>query len=562
MAEQLGRTVAIVPRPGSDESLDSWIARWASLQGVSRAAILTLVNVSRRFTQPAELSEDAGARLAHATGIAEDDIRAMTLEIYERRGLRFGDVRNGALGLRPGVKAVTRVCGHCIAKTGQWKLEWQLALSFACLEHRTLLADTCPGHGQAHRVAVVSRRPAQIREVWACPSSLKDGTVCEYDLRAIAHERLPPEHPVLRAQAQIYARLQESSPTGVQDYVRDIRAVSTGAAQEKDLLRVADVAGLDGRTLLGFDGTSAFNSLLPQLESNVEAAFATYAVRVVDDLSAGNTSNLLIPLVDYARQFSNRTTPTKVAARWGRMSSKLNTQISDLLSPSVIDLERLRFYSPLPPKLRPQASLELIARRASSVPQLLWRSISAAFVPIGDPREVDFRWACSQALLLPGSPSRSDEEVIRYLYRHGRAPGPSYLTTLPAELRAAVYEALCRLADELDGTSSPIDYGRRRQLDYNGLLDETRWVRSPFVARYKHSRLKRAEVELYLWSRLTGSHPAAAPFWMGGNVVDVTKLEDRKMSAAEQAQAEDVATAFLREHGIDNEPLSWSPEGY
>lgn len=559
MVDQLGRTVAIVPRPGAGEGLDSWIARWAALQGVSRAAILALINVRRHFTQPAELTEDASARIAHATGLAEADVRAMTLETYERQGLRFGDVRTGGPGPRPGAKAVTRVCGRCIAKTGQWKLEWQLALSFACLEHRTLLADTCPGHGHAHRIAVVSRHPARVRDVWACPSFLIPGMVCEYDLREVAHEQLAPEHPILRAQAQIYARLQEAGPSAVQDYVRDIRAVSTGAAQEKDLRRVAEVAGLDEQTLLGFDSASAFNSLLPQLESNVEAAFTTYAVRVVDDLKDGNTSNLLIPLVDYARQFSNRTTPTKVAARWGRMSQKLNAHISELLSPTVLDLERLRFYTPLPPKLRPRPSLELIEKRGRSVPQLLWRDISCEFVPIDDPREVDFRWACSQALLLPGSPSRSDDEVIRNLYRHTRAPGPSYLTTLPTQIRAAIYDALCRLADQLDSVPSPIDYRRRRQIDYNGLLDEKRWVQSPFLARYGHSRLKRAELELHLWSRLTGSHPAAAPFWMGGNVVDVRKAESRSMHANEQAQADQVAAAFLLEQGIDDEPLSWSP---
>ncbi|MFB7918665.1 TniQ family protein [Streptomyces sp. NPDC056061] len=77
-----------------------------------------------------------------------------------------------ALQMSPGGRAVTRhvlwgrgrgsrFCPDCLHSSGgRWQLSWRLGFSFACTQHRRLLADHCPHCGRVPR-----QRPRSGRSV-------------------------------------------------------------------------------------------------------------------------------------------------------------------------------------------------------------------------------------------------------------------------------------------------------------------------------------------------------------------------------------------------------------
>ena len=72
-----------------------------------------------------------------------------------------------------------------------------------------------------------------------------------------------------------------------------------------------------------------------------------------------------------------------------------------------------------------------------------------------------------------------------------------------------IRSALIRLADHLDAHPPPIDYQRRRHLDYTGLLPETAWSR---ICRRSGTRPEGASTaRRYLRERLSGLPAFANP---------------------------------------------------
>jgi hypothetical protein len=98
-----------------------------------------------------ELDPQQRDRLARATGVADEQLDAMTLSRYHRVGRRM---RGGAqISRGPWERATgSRFCPDCLRETGgRWQLTWRLAWSFACVTHQRLLADDCPDCGRAQR---------------------------------------------------------------------------------------------------------------------------------------------------------------------------------------------------------------------------------------------------------------------------------------------------------------------------------------------------------------------------------------------------------------------------
>lgn len=223
-------------------------------------------DVRRRFARPARLSEEEADQLtlrrwaSHYPPIAE---------AVRRPGHSTG--RHGLL--REWVLPdSSRYCPQCLVGDasdvqrqhgGPWKLEWRLAIVFACLEHNRLLADVCP----SCRLPALSGSPAFIggtgREVLH-PAQCRNrtatrGPVCKARLDA-AHNltaalnseqvalqrdlllRLAPEHDPVRAfetftdlraaTAMIIATWpQDAATAGLLEYEGDLTAQGLSPAR-------------------------------------------------------------------------------------------------------------------------------------------------------------------------------------------------------------------------------------------------------------------------------------------------------------------------------------------
>lgn len=120
------------------------------------------------------------------------------------------------------------------------------------------------------------------------------------------------------------------------------------------------------------------------------------------------------------------------------------------------------------------------------------------------------------------------------------------------------------MASHLRARPAPINYARRRHLDYRELLPERCWdqLRRPLGIR-PHTSQRRRWAQQWLFERLTATPADHAP----SNFAitnpqqraqlanhNTTKLTPGLVSALD-AHGRD----FLRRHGITNEPLTWQP---
>jgi len=141
------------------------------------------------------LSENQYATVAAATGVSPDVLSAMTLSSYDGTALRLDPESNRLNATFPfGALTWSRYCPECLNESqGRWQIPWRLGWSFACVEHRRLLADTCPSCGvNQRRHHSYARTPTPM----LCR--------CGGSLAAAPTLRLSPDHPVIEAQRQIF----------------------------------------------------------------------------------------------------------------------------------------------------------------------------------------------------------------------------------------------------------------------------------------------------------------------------------------------------------------------
>jgi hypothetical protein len=122
--------------------------------------------------------------------------------------------------------------------------------------------------------------------------------------------------------------------------------------------------------------------------------------------------------------------------------------------------------------------------------------------------------------------------------------------------------AILRLADFLNEHPSPIDYQRRRQLDYRNLLPTEQWREicdQPMVGSMPLARVA-ALVRTWLYERLSMQPAAASPF-----AQEIPRQTERRAQVVEKFTAEvvhnldDAAIDFLNGNNIFGEPVTWSP---
>lgn len=579
--------IRVAPLPG--ESIDSWLEATAHRCHTAWEDLLSAVALNspdnRCNTWVMQLIDAEAAAIGAATGAAPEVVHAMTLSHYANRAVGIDLATGRFLRAFPwGRGRGSRYCPHCLAEDGgRWQLTWRLGWAFACTRHRCLLADVCPAcHGaQRHRthVAQAIPRPGHcanpaLGQTGAtparCGAALTDTVAAHYD----------DDHPLVAAQRTVYDVIERG--------VGDFGAYQTAHQPGRAVL--ADIRALAGRILayataneldrlIPADLLTAYRSAQTQIDPRfgqpraedkpglaapVHAATAAVGVTAALDIlgardvaSAGDTMRWM---VTSARARGLAMSATTLGRGRGRSDTLYAVQLSalgPLLSPG--DQLRYRIGTPLP--RRPTSDPARIDRLARATPTLLWPAWSLRLATQQcNPKQL--RPALSTALLFVDTrvPLREAADLLASPLQEQSVM--AVLRTLAhTEYWDHIRHALSRLADYLDATDTPIDYERRRRLDYSDLLPAAQWAR---ICRDTGTAGAGAacakNVRFYLFELLSGMPATAAPNTAGNGEALKRAVEfPRRLTPELNAALLAHAGHFLQAQGVVDEPVMWHP---
>nr|WP_275444997.1 TniQ family protein [Microbacterium aurum] len=547
--------------PLPDEPLDSWVELMAHDYGATvgeMARALGLIDaggVPKATPQSARawstsLEPQQLTNLELTTGRPADEYLAMTRTTFAANAIRL--TPQGRISAScPSTGVAARYCPDCLADSGgRWRLSWQFPFGFACLRHKRLLVDLCPGCRQpprliGHPITLVPQpghchnKPSvgtpSIRE--RCGGDLTAATefVAAGDVTREAQRMMLRVVAAGRSEVGIYS---EARPSTIQ-VLSDMLLLSRAGRQ----------ALVDGQR---FDWM--------RFESTDVSAITSHASTGKVDLRPST-----------AREVALGNTVAFQALEAG-------DRIADLLRGRVSVHTALDHYSPplrdhvsraLGRTRRPTATLQAMkvstadpAARAAKIPAVLWPEWTARLAP----RRLDAEiagGALSAAIVFAGTrlthgsainlldPDMKGRQVSHVMRSLGRnAP------------EADTIRALARVAEFLDENSTPIDYARRRTIDYSGILPRDEWHEVCRTANVLPGRDRRWQIaRAHLYALLSGNRLARAPFASAANFPSFVELQQfRAGLPGTVAQAlQSSAAGFLSARGID-EPVSWMPE--
>lgn len=552
-------------RPLPDEPFDSWLETMAATYGATMnemACALGLIEQQQGLpvsatawmadTWATALTDEQAARLEQSTGITAAVFLEMTRMRFARHAIRH--TRQGRISARcPAGGTAGRYCPECLTDSGgRWRMSWQFPFGFACARHRRLLVDRCPecalpARHRAHPLALVPM-PGRCHNPVNGPRRGPQANRCRGDLTDDP-TRVPVPSAVLDAQrammrivstGQARFGIYAGAPQPAVPVLEDVRLLARTARDA-----IVDGDSIDtgplGQELVGLFKTSEdwTTAIRARPDSAVGAAVGTTLGHgALTDPDAVRT--LLQGRLAQSTSYTAHTPQlqTLIAAALGRRRR-----------PTV-------FLQSAPP------SAITPAERARKVPAQLWGDWISRYAPLRVENEIAasalaaavvftgtrLTHSAALALLDPHAPSRRVTHVMREL---GRSLHD-----------ADTLHAMLRLAAFLDTHDVPIDYTRRRHLDYTELLPESEWGRlcreagvSPGSGR--RWRLARA----FLYQKLSGNPLRAMPSgWDAARVSPpaVARFAE-ELPAAVRAQLDQISAEFLVANGIQ-EPVAWTPE--
>lgn len=564
--------IRVAPLPG--EALDSWLEYFSHRLRTTHGEILAAVGLNRPAATAVDrshvmsVSAEAAERISAATAVSVGQITAMTLTRYppEARVLSLGVQFPRA---RP---RYSRFCPHCLADDdGRWQLRWRLGYSMACLTHRCLLLDACPACAKPQRDRVfpgeLHPRPGRC----GCRAADGNGRLaarCGADLSAAATLTMDADHPTLHAQHAIDTALDSGAadigiyrehPVAVSDFLTDLKALGTRALSSAALgalpsLIPADLLEAYRSTPSGIRSRSAAR---PLAVISAVALTAAAAILCHDDhaVAADLLARLETPIerngasLDWPRAGWARATTEAVSAL--RLSAR---------APLLTSTAQLRYRIGAPRPTMPALDRTDSAALAARVPATLW---SAWAVRLRLPQLDHARLAASLPAMLLMVNSR-----IRAADAHQVLGSTSQWRTTTHHLRALAREphwvdiraALIRLSDYLCDTDIPIDFHRRRHLDYRSLLPQETWtaICTDLDIRTGGSERLRL-IRCHLYTTISGNPVDRAPWQRDTNEFRSAFFRfPLLLTPTLHTAFEDNAATFLRDNGID-EPLTWHP---
>ena len=565
------RTLPIRVEPVPGESLHSWLRALAHRTDVTWSDILHAVGLRGRRSYlyrsgwDAYLRPDERQRIAVAAALDPAQLDQLTL-------LRFSGI--GVATTRASVipRNVTmwrhhrgsRFCPHCLAESaGRWDLRWTLGWTFACPEHGCLLRDTCPGCGCANPSAQprsVVPRPTR------CMSWIADASprrTCGADLTRSPVQALPNQHPFLDAQRTI-VELTESGTTRPRAYGGQpvqVRTVLTDLSAIADyLIARHDVDAVE--RLLGAAGSAppweaqpavAPRSRPPQRYRHPPATAREAAIGLTCGLQILSHDTVAAAGRHLACVVNPMPgSPPTRAWRVGQSAVFTAVQLR-AAGPQLSPADQLRYRTGTDFPRRPHRPALVAANLDRRIPALMWPDWTRHLDP---PTRFDAvaRAALSCGVLVAGGVALCVAADIL-----GHHEEKARITRQVDEFAAhdtwnELQGRIFRLADVLGANDPPVDYQRRRTLDYSGVLSDRQWTQL-------HRRIPgldpslAAQVRSELVTLLSGTPvPPATVISAGGEGIDpVVRSDPQFVTALDQ-----IAASFLQSHGID-EPVSSCP---
>lgn len=592
------RTLPIRLQPLPGEALDSWLEATARRMDTALGDVLLHFGFPVRQRAgnqfrgiPADwtifLDERLTAAVAHATGTVPEAVAAMTLAHYDGRALQLSfEGRAVTRHVLWGRGRGSRFCPDCLHSSGgRWQLSWRLGFSFACTQHRRLLADRCPHCGRVPRQRPRSGRSVPRPELCGNPPIRPGGPVsagCGADLTRASTLRLSPGHPVLMAQDRVmeiidgatvafgpYRAVPQSAPAVLADIralgIRVLSDLPAAVLREQILADIAE-AHLATDQVCPHPEQAADRPGFMAPPRAVDAAVAvTMALGILQQPGIHPAGEALRGLLESVHEEFTQISVTSIDD-WGRgISPVLQSVHLAALAPSLRPSEHLRYRTTTETPRRPTRTTRDIEQRARKIPTMFWPSWTVRLTPPEGIHARALAPVLAALLLVPDSRTSLDQaaglagdvidgiEISRLLQELDDLPQWPDIVT-----------ALDRLADQLDTDDTPIDYGRRRLLDYAGLLPHDRWLAicrrtgtPPGTGR--RERIARSQ----LFRRLSGLPAESAPDDLGGLAsaeFRATSLRFTALQTPELAHSlQQEALNFLASRHIHDEPVTWQP---
>lgn len=292
------------------------------------------------------------------------------------------------------------------------------------------------------------------------------------------------------------------------------------------------------------------------------AVAVTAAAAILDRSDIADAGESLRWLVHGGRRLG-RQVDAGVMGDWGSATSTrlVAIQVAALRPLFVRAVDQLRYRSAAPVPSRPSANATAVDDAVRRIPTLLWPqwSLRCTVTPCSS---AQVRPALSTALLLVGTTLTVGEAADRL----GSAVPAGGVTRTLAHLRNAPHwddtlTALTLLADHLRAEPPPIDYERRRRLDYRDLLPEDLWKQICRRTGTPPGAGQKADfARCLLFERLSGLPASQSPFLADDYDVRA-KLSGfpRALTPALSGPLDQAARRFLDDHGLDEEPVYWHP---
>lgn len=556
------RRLPIRLEPLAGESLTSWLCAHARRNQVSWHQILVAVGLyrrrgdTRRLRWAARLHAHEISALAAATGVPARALHAMTLARFDGIGITTGRrPPRKDLGALHGNANLWRYCPHCLAESGgRWQLHWMLGWSFACVRHGCLLADVCP----------CCQRPPQRRaplalavpDLRVCSQPRLDSTrarLCETDLARARDDVAKAGAEQIHAQRAINAladqravrfALYRHHPASITAVMADIRAIGEQALESGFHRRASTLSN-----------TSAWM----HVTAGTTATALTAAVCILDSSDIAPAAEMWNSAMKTAPPMVRAQHPAAVCGQpgtTGTLSALRLRAMRDQLSAA--DQLRYRVYTPRP--CWPQRAETVLAKISRALPAQLWPEWSVRLHPACGLDE-DIRCALSCAVALVGT--QASLEIVGKLL--GIPGGATQLWMTLKTLQSGdrwpdIALSVTRLADHLFTQRPAIDYHRRRELNYGGLIPGPQWrahFRCPGDTECAVPDIDVARSVLY--ERLSGQPTRCAPWYRDQAPFRSACRRLRENAHTDRHHEMDsFATNYLAAQGID-EPISATP---
>jgi TniQ/Bacterial regulatory helix-turn-helix protein, lysR family len=577
--------IRIAPVPG--EALESWLAAIAQRLDVTWGELLDAVapasGAPRRRANRGSLTTwlnlEETAQIADATGVNESLITAMTLEPLAGTLVAI-DTLTRAAATPWGHIARQRFCPGCLESSGgRWALEWRLPWVTVCQRHRCFLVDACPSCAryQSTSQGWCSRdhkpRPSRCRISMGRGGGSHSAVVTLCDVEP---DCLPPGHPLLTMQRQLLALLAQPSvdagvyklqPISPRQLLVDIWRLGQRilCAPTSDML--AQHLGVcentrqhrywTARLWTRADGKPDRPAMALRSSAAVVATGMTAALTVLLQPSIPAAAEMLRRLTDSEHMRPIRPADSKLGRRPSRVLCGVD--VATRVGQSAFATEHLRhhLFAALPSY---PVATGLQAPILHHVPTALWPSW-AFRLRVNNYALATQRQALSLLVTLVGSSSPQPQliealgcrlhvshigQVVAALHSHPRWP--------------SIATALTRLHDRLEAAPPPIDYHRRRQLDYRGLLSQRQWrAISPLGRTTPTSPMVHHAARVWLFERVSGL-PSSAEFPTAPMAYRVFHTDRFLLALTSDlvARLDELAADFLRRRGVTDEPVAWS----